>query len=387
MTNIWRKSQRSIFVFVSMLVFLVSPYLYAQLPTGTILGTVKDPNGNIIVGATVTVHNAEGLTRSFTTDNTGFYLFPALPVGKYGVDVIQAGFKKASLTQITLTVDQQEVLNFTLQVGNVSETVEVTSQNAVQVDTTSSSLSSLVSESTIAQLPLNGRNYVDLTLLQPGITQQTQEDAGQGMTGTMYSADGAPTRSNIVMIDGTLSINAGGLNASSVEGTTLGMDGVKEYTVITNLAGAQYFSGEGAQTTIVSKSGTNQLTGDVFEYLRNSALDARNYFDPSPTNLGGRIPEFKRNQFGGALGGPLKKDKTFFFANYEGLRQSTGNPLYVPIDSTMPPECWTAAPGTGTTVTQANHVILPTGNPCAAYPPGFPVGVSSELGSACRSQR
>ena len=202
-------------------------------------------------------------------------------------------------------------------------------------------MASLVSESTIAELPLNGRNYVDLTLLQPGITQQTQENAGQGIAGTMYSSDGAPMRSNIVMLDGTLTINSGGLNASSIAGTTLGMDGVKEYKVITNLAGAQYFSGHGRQTTIVSRSGTNRLTGDVFEYLRNSVLDARNYFDPSTSILGTRIPGFKRNQFGAALGGPLKRNKTYFFANYEGLRQSTGNPLYVPIDSTMPPECWT----------------------------------------------
>ena len=203
---------------------------------------------------------------------------------------------------------------------------------------------------------------MDLTLLQPGITQHTQEDAGQGASGTMYSSDGAPVRSNIVTLDGTLTVNAHGLNASSVLGTTLGMDGVREYKVDTNLAGAQYYSGMGAQTSIVSRSGANQLSGDVFEYLRNNVLDANNYFDTpliqSGQLNGKRIPEFKRNQFGAALGGPLKKDKAFFFANYEGLRQSTGNPLYVPIDSTMPPECWTAAPGTGTTVTQANHVIL-----------------------------
>lgn len=372
MTNIWSRSQRSIFVLVS-LVFLASLYLYAQLPTGTILGTVKDPSGNVIAGATVTVHNDEGLTRSFTTDSTGFYRFPALPVGKYDITVNQAGFKKESTSNVTLTVDQQAVMNFTLQVGNVSETVTVSSSEVVQVDTTSSALSSLVNDTTIATLPLNGRNYVDLTLLQPGITQHTQEDAGQGAAGTMYSSDGAPVRSNIVMIDGTLTVNAHGLNASSVLGTTLGMDGVKEYKVITNLAGAQYYSGMGAQTSIVSKSGANRLSGDIFEYLRNDVLDANNYFDTpliqSGLLNGKRIPEFKRNQFGGALGGPLKKDKTYFFVNYEGLRQSTGNPLYVPIDTAMPPECW-ASPGN----------ILQTNNPCAAYPQGFPVGTSQNSG-------
>ena len=336
-----------------MFVFVASSYLYAQVPTGTILGTVKDANGAVVVGATVTVQNDEGLSRNFTTDDTGFYRFPALPVGKYDITINQTGFKKESASNVTLTVDQQAVMNFVLQVGNVSETVKVSASEVVQVDTTSSTMSSLVSETTIATLPLNGRNYVDLTLLQPGITQHTQEDAGQGSSGTMYSSDGAPVRSNIVTLDGTLTVNAHGLNASSVLGTTLGMDGVREYKVNTNLAGAQYYSGMGAQTTIVSKSGANRLCGDVFEYLRNNVLDANNYFDwpliKSGQLNGKRIPEFKRNQFGGALGGPLKKDKTFFFANYEGLRQSTGNPLYVPIDSTMPPECWQAAPGTGTT--------------------------------------
>jgi hypothetical protein len=376
MENFRRGALSFILFALGLLVSLLPMSVHAQLSTGTILGTVKDAQGNAIVGATVTVSNSEGLSRSFTTDSTGSSRFPALPVGTYTIVITQTGFEKVTVKDVTLTVGQNAVLNFAMQVGNVTQSVEVKS-NVLQVDTTSSTMASLVGESTIAELPLNGRNYVDLTLLQPGITQQTQENAGQGIAGTMYSSDGAPTRSNIVTLDGTLTINSGGLNASSIVGTTLGMDGVKEYKVITNLAGAQYFSGEGAQTTIVSRSGTNQLTGDVFEYLRNSVLDARNYFDPSTSILGTRIPGFKRNQFGAALGGPLKRDKTYFFANYEGLRQSTGNPLYVPIDSTMPPECWT--PGSNST----SHSILLTRNPCAAYPGGaspFPVGTSQNSG-------
>jgi hypothetical protein len=154
------------------------------------------------------------------------------------------------------------------------------------------------------------------------------------------------------------------------------MDGVQEYKVITNLAGAEYYSGMGGQTTISSKSGGNRLSGDVFEYIRNSVLDARNYFDPLPTVLGGsRIPGFKRNQFGAALGGPLKANKSFFFVNYEGLRQSTGNPLYVGVDTTMPPECWTS------TSNSTSHSIQLTDNPCAAYPGGFPpIGNSNTSG-------
>jgi hypothetical protein len=369
-----RRSIRALFGLFGLWILLVPAMVHGQLPTGTILGTVKDTGGDVIVGAKVTVSNGAGLTRTFTTDDTGAFRFPALPVGKYEVDASQNGFKKAMVKDLELTVAQEAELNLTLEVGSVSESVEVSS-SAVMVDTTTSSLSTLVSETTIAELPLNGRNYVDLTLLQPGITQHTQENAGQGIGGTMYSSDGAPTRSNVVMIDGTLTINSGGQNASSVAGTTLGMDGVKEYKVITNLAPAQYYSSMGAQTTISSKSGANKLSGDVFEYFRNSALDARNYFDPSPEILGGkRNPEFKRNQFGGALGGPIKKDKTFFFVNYEGLRQTTGNPLYIGIGSTMPPECWTDGSST------ASHSIKLTDNPCAAYPAGFPVGVSQNSG-------
>jgi hypothetical protein len=209
-------------VVLGLLALLALPYADAQLPTGTILGIVKDPTGDLVVGAKVTVHNGEGLSRSFLTDETGAFRFPALPVGHYGIDVVQTGFKKEAARDIPLTVGQDLVLNFTLQVGSISEFLEVKSEDVVLIDTTNSSLSTLVGETTIAELPLNGRNYVDLTLLQPGITQHTQENAGQGITGTMYSSDGAPTRSNIVMIDGTMTVNQGGQNASSVAGTTLG---------------------------------------------------------------------------------------------------------------------------------------------------------------------
>ncbi len=349
------------------LLLLAGIQSFAQLPTGTILGTVKDPTESVVPNAKITATNADtGATRASTTGSDGAYRFSALPVGNYRIEISAAGFPTAVQKGIALAVGQELVLNFTLKVGAVTETVDVTSQ-APLVDTTSSAMSALVGETTIAELPLNGRNYVDLTLLQPGITQQTQMNAGQGVTGTMYSADGAPIRSNIVMLDGTMTVNQVGANASSVAGTTLGMDGVKEYRVLTDLAPAEFFSSMGSQTSIASMSGTNKIHGDVFDYLRNSALDARNYFDPTPDVLGGkRIPGFKRNQFGGAIGGPLRKDKTFFFANYEGVRSRTGNPLYVGVDNTFPVQCWN--PGG----TQSNHSILMTNNPCAAYPTAFP---------------
>jgi hypothetical protein len=340
---------------------------FAQLPTGTILGTVKDPSESVVANAKITATNSDtGATRTSTSGSDGAYRFSALPVGNYQIEISAAGFPTAVQKGITLAVGQEEVLNFTLKVGTVTETVDVTSQASL-VDTTTNSLGNLVGETTIAELPLNGRNYVELTLLQPGITQQTQENAGQGVTGTIYSSDGAPIRSNVVMLDGTITTNQVGLNSSSVAGTTLGADGVREYKVVTNLAGAEYFSTMGSQTAIVSKGGTNKFHGDVFDYLRNSALDARNYFDPTPSVLNGkRIPAFKRNQFGGALGGPLKKDKAFVFANYEGVRSTTGNPLYVGVDNTFPTQCFT--PGSNS----QSHSILMTANPCAMYPEAFP---------------
>lgn len=358
----------SLTLLMLLMLLLAAVPIFAQLPTGTILGVVKDPGGNVLVGAKVTVSNDTGLSRTFTTTAEGSYRFPELPVGKYMLQVNQPGFKTATQKDLSLTVGEEAVLNITLPVGDINEVIDVTSAVPL-VDTTSSSLSSLVGETTIAELPLNGRNYVDLTLLQPGVTQHTQENAGQGVTGTMYSSDGAPIRSNVVMLDGTLTTNQVGLNASSVAGTTLGLDGVKEYNLITNLASAEYFSSMGAQTSIVSKGGGNKLHGDIFEYLRNSSLDARNYFDPSPDlpfMNGKRIPPFKRNQYGGAIGGPLQKDKTFFFANYEGLRQDRGNPLYVGVDNTLPAQCWASGSNA------QSHSILMTANPCAMINVPFP---------------
>lgn len=212
-------------------------------------------------------------------------------------------------------------------------------EEAPQVNTTGSTLGGIVEETKIADLPLNGRNYVDLTLMQNGVTQSSLTVVGTiqplGVTGTTYSANGAPLRSNLTTLDGSIMSSVIGLNATSVLGTTLGVDGIKEYKVVTSMYTADYGLVIGGQTTMVSKSGTNQWHGDIFEYLRNSAMDARNYFDAlDTTNFNGfgtdksltfpdkRIPPFTRNNFGGSVGGPIKKDKTFFYAVYDGLRTS-----------------------------------------------------------------
>jgi len=216
-----------------------------------------------------------------------------------------------------------------------------------------------VNEQKLAELPLNGRNYLDLTLLQPGISQNTVViQLGGGAGGTIYSSNGAPIISNNFLLDGTPTQNVLGYNGASAVGTTLGLDGIREYKVITNAFSAEYGMNMGSQMTIVSKGGSNQFHGDVFEYLRNRVLDARNFFDYSygqclgsnPSNASScrRSPPYQRNNFGGAFGGPIQKDKTFFWGVYEGLRQVKGNPV---IAKGIPAAC--VANGTRT-VAQGN---------------------------------
>ena len=324
----------------------------AQVPTGTILGTVKDSSGGEITGASIKVTNsATGLSRSFTTEADGSYRFPVLPAGTYDLEVVRSGFKNAVQKGLVLTVGQQAVLDITLQVGSNEQTVTVTAE-APLIDTTTSSLGGLVTEQKIEELPLNGRNYTDLILLQPGVTQQTDEQAGT--PGSVFSSNGESTRSNNYLLDGTITQNAFGFSPTSVSGSSLGLDGIQEYRVVTNMFSAEYGLVMGSQTNIVSKGGTNQFHGDIFEYLRNSALDSRNYFDllselPASGPGGGkRIPPFRRNQFGGAFGGPVQKDKTFFYAVYESLREDLGNPLYTGIDTVPAAGCHGSA---GTVIT------------------------------------
>jgi hypothetical protein len=332
-------------LFVSGLVlFVATGPVFAQLPTGTILGTVKDPSGAVVPRASITAQNAEtGTSRSISTDETGAYRLVALPVGHYDLRVESAGFKPTTQKGMVLDVGQEAVLNFSLEVGTTSEEVQVNAE-APLVNTTSSSLGGLVSEQKLAELPLNGRNYLDLVLLQPGVSQDTVIiHLGGGGNSTTYSSNGAPIISNNFLLDGTPTQNVLGYNGASAVGTTLGLDGIREYKVITNAFSAEYGMNMGSQMTIVSKGGTNRFHGDVFEYLRNRVLDARNFFDTSygqclAANAGPckRSPPYERNNFGGAFGGPIRKDKTFFWGVYEGLRQVKGNPV---ITKGIPAAC------------------------------------------------
>src|SRR6266566_2811598 len=307
----------------------------AQQNTGTILGVVKDSSGAVIPGAGVTVVNEEtNLTRTVITGENGAFRAPALPVGRYTVRVELAGFRTQTQRGLILEVAQELVVNPILEVGAGPQQEVTVSSEAPLVNTTSSTLGTVVNERSVADLPLNGRNYVDLTMLQPGVAQNVTGTGGTVVNiGTPFSANGAPIRSNYYVLDGA-PLNTGTNAAGSSEaGTTLGIDGIREYKVVSSAFSAEYGVVMGSQTVMVSKNGTNQWHGDVFEYLRNSALDARNFFDYPVSR---RLPEFQRNNFGGSFGGPIKKDKTFFYGVYEGLRQNLGVSI---LDSVLPAAC------------------------------------------------
>ena len=317
----------------------------AQLPTGTVLGTVRDSTGAVVPSATVTVRNTEtGLTRTAQSSADGSYRFAALPVGTYEIRAEQAGFRTEVRSGMSLAVGQEAVVNFALQVGAIEQTVEVTGE-APLVNTTSGSLGGLVDERQVSDLPLNGRNYINLTLLQPGIVQHdTQSQTGRG-AGIWFSANGAPPRSNFYMLDGTPIGNTDGATSASVAGSTLGVEGIREWRMLTNSYSAEYGMRVGAQMSIVSKGGTNEFHGSLFEYLRNSALDARNFFDYKTETTPRRVRAFTRNQFGGSAGGPLQHDKVFFFGTYEGLRERLGVTSLINV---IPAQC-----------------LVSTNNPCA----------------------
>jgi len=299
-------------------VFSVLPAM-AQLPTATLLGTVTDPQGAVVVGANVSAKNTDtGLTRNVMTGNDGSYRFNALPIGTYELQVRHEGFETETRSGLTLAIAQEAVVNVRIRVGAAAQNVTV-SAAAPLVDTTNATLGGSVTEEKIQELPLNGRNYLDLMSFQPGITQVASVNGTNGglYAGAQWVSNGATPRSNNILLDGAILQNAVGQNSASVSGSSLGLDGIQEIKVITSLFTAEYGLTMGSQTVMASKGGTNQFHGDVFYEGRNSALDARNFFDSTKS-------DFSRHQFGAAFGGPIKKDKTFFFGVFEGVRENLG---------------------------------------------------------------
>jgi hypothetical protein len=243
------------------------------------------------------------------------------------VKVERDGFSTELRTGLTLDVAQELVVNAELKVGSTNQEVTVTGDVPL-VDTTNGQLGGMVSQARIAELPLNGRNYTDLTYMQPGISINPHVNSSAqtgGLHGTAFNSDGLLGRQNIYLMDGATMVSARGLGPVSESGTSIGVAGIKEFKVVTGAFDASYGFSPGAQVIVVSKNGTNQFHGEAFEYIRNNALDAANYFDkPVQANGFRRLPAFRRNNFGGGFGGPIKKNRMFFFAAYEGLRQNLG---------------------------------------------------------------
>ncbi len=327
MAGMSRRSVSKLFspVFVFLLLLSTIKPAVSQLPTATILGNVKDSSGAVVPGATVIARNVDtGQTRTASSAADGSYRIPALPVGNYELRVENPGFQTEVRQGLTLSISQEAVVNIALQVGAVEQTVAVTAEAPI-VNTTSGSLGGLVDEQKIAELPLNGRNFIDLTMAQTGVVQHTRLSTSASSTvGTWFSSNGAPLRSNNYLLDGAVMQSVMGATPGSASGSTLGVEGIREYRVVTNSFTAEYGMTMGSQMVIVSKGGTNNFHGSLFEYLRNDHLDARNFFDYKTVASQRRLPPFKKNNFGGSVGGPVRKDKDFFHVVYEGVRERLG---------------------------------------------------------------
>jgi Carboxypeptidase regulatory-like domain len=341
-------------VLVAFLSLCFSPTLYGQA-TGSFSGVVLDPSGSVISGAKVTVTSqGTGASREAKTDDAGHYLIPLLPVGIYTLHVEFQGFRAAETRDLRLQVDEARELNFNLSPSTVSSQVEV-SADAVAVETTNPSLGQVITSEQVAQLPLNGRDFVQLATLTPGTTQETS-------TNSFFNG----AASSEVSARGSFSLSVGGSRANSTDwlldgndnneltaggiGILSSIDDIQEFKVLTYNYSAEYGTRAGPTVLVTTKSGSNQFHGSLFEFLRNTSLDAKSFFATSPE-------KFNLNQFGGGIGGPIRKNKTFFFVDGEQKYQRHGIPFIglVPTDA-MRTGDFSADP-------LGNKIALPTPDP------------------------
>ena len=295
--------------------------------TARVAGTVKDPSGSVVVGVSVTAQNTEtGVKQTTGTDEAGFYAFPALAVGHYELNVRQRGFKDYRQTGLTLDVNTALRIDVTLELGSQTEQVTVNTA-AVQVETTNTQMGEVITGTKMTTVPLNGRSYTDLLALQPGVAPESSGQYGAlSVSGNLnpgsVSVSGQRESANGFMVNG------GNVQEGTFMGTAIipNLDSIAEFRIITNNFDAEYGNYAGGQVNAITKSGTNDFHGDIFEFLRNTDLDARNFYSPDKS-------KFIQNQFGGTIGGRIIRDKLFFFSDYQGTRQilgqSTGN-LLVP---------------------------------------------------------
>jgi hypothetical protein len=300
---------------------LTSGALFAQGTGGRIVGRVSDPSGAVVAGVKVAATNeATGVGRESMTNDSGDYVFPEMPVGVYSITFELTGFKKEIRRGATLQLNAVITLNMVMQLGEAREVVDVTSE-APLVDTASTQLGAVVDDRTVSQLPLNSRDTYQFLQLQPGVMSSVGSSNtlvyGSDSAGAV-SVNGGRGRSN------NFSVNGGDANDLFVNLPTVqpSPDSIQEFRVITNTFDAEYGRNSGSVVNVVTKSGTNQFHGNVYEFFRNKVLNAQGYFDTSK-------PQFNQNQFGGTFGGPIRKDRTFFFVSYEGrrIRQGVPSPL------------------------------------------------------------
>ena len=388
-------------VFSLTLAGLLSAAALAQTTSGTIRGTVADETGGILPGVEVTVTNVDtGATRLAISDDEGRYQVPELTPGNYEVSAALTGFTTAVRSGIGITVNRQARVDLTLSVGEISERVVVTGE-APQVDTTSSTIVGLVDEAKIADLPLNGRSFTDLITIQMGTFElPTGASNSASGFGTKISISGARPSSVAFLLDGNFVNGTLANTPGGATGLFLGVETLREFSVLTNTYGAEYGQSMGGIINAATKSGTNQLHGSVFYYHRNDNLDARNFFDTDPSNPTERSspPEFRRHQFGFTAGGPIVSDKTFIFGGYEGLREllatsrvfntyaDSAQQGFYPIDSPVTdPSNLCARIDNGLAGTGFSATYLPATNQCqipvggAAVPGGPTVADYNDL--------
>src|SRR5580692_2868990 len=320
-----KKASVAVSIFTLFIILLLANQACAQVSGATLTGTVRDPSGGFIPNAPVSIKDlATDVVRKVTTDSAGLFTAPNLLPGDYAVTITAPGFSTEVRTGITLTVGAQQVVDVTMRVGQVTQTVEVTGE-APTVQLTSSTLGATVDATTVRELPLNGRSWTDLTNLQPGaVTAESHVGDNNRGYGAQVSISGARPQQNNYRLDG-ISINdyANG-GPGSLLGGNLGVEAIQEFSVLTSNYSAEYGKTSGGVVNAITRSGTNQFHGSTYEFLRNSALDADNFFDNA---TGSPKPPFRRNQFGVAAGAPIRKDRTFIFGDYEGIRQSLGTTI------------------------------------------------------------
>ncbi|HKQ80002.1 MAG TPA: TonB-dependent receptor [Blastocatellia bacterium] len=317
------KIRLSIITLIYGLLTLCAPFALAQQETATITGEVRDANGSVVPKATITVTNVEtNATIRSETNDQGLYTVPSLKPGQYSITVEKSGFKKIVRSGVTLQVGQVAPLDVIMQVGELNTVVEIV-EAATLLETETSSRGSVIDQKKIVDLPLNGRDYNQLALLSPGVLPGTPRLASVNFKGVL-NVNGNRTFNNVFLLDGVDNISySNSFRGENVQLVQPSIEALQEFKIQTNAYSAEYGRSSGAVVNATIKSGTNNIHGSLYEFLRNDALDANNFFSNA---LSAPKPRRQRNQFGAAVGGPLIKNKTFWFADYEGLRDREGVP-------------------------------------------------------------